>query len=67
MDNEKAKKAAELVSKRTFISTMIKEYNCGKLLEDATITVHIYARWIPAIIDIAMADLVDIDKQIQEL
>ena len=71
MDQEKAKKAAELVSKRSFLADMMKDFMVGLKKagteEDVTTSVFIYARWIPALVEKAAEELGEIDRQIREL
>ena len=71
MDQEKARKAAELVAEQNYISNRMKDFmvDLKKAGEDyySTTTVVIYSRWIPALIEKAADELGEIDKQIKEL
>ena len=71
MELEKATKVTDLVKKRTFLSVLMKEYQAGlhEMGEsmEATITVHIYSRWLPILIEKAADELDDLTKQIREL
>jgi len=71
MDQAKAYQIANLVSERTFISDMMKEFMVA-LRESgddtkAITNVRIYARWIPDLVEKAAEEMGEIDRKIREL
>ena len=71
MDQEKARKAAELVAEQNYISNRMKDFmvDLKKAGTDhySTTTVVIYSRWIPALVDKAAEELGEIARKISEL
>ena len=71
MDQAKAYQIANLVSERTFISDMMKEFMVA-LRESgddtkAITNVRIYARWIPDLVENAAEEMGEKDRKIREL
>ena len=71
MDLEKAVKAAELVNNRNIISSMMQtimvDLKKAGTNTDATTTITIYSRWLPALAERAADDLGELDRKIKEL